>query len=119
MAGDVLIVEDDEEVRESLFDVLSMEGYRVRCASHGGEALEQLSRGPAPSLILLDLMMPVMDGWEFLRQRARLGQGEAVPVLVLTALNNATVPAATAVLRKPVKIDELLACVRSHAGAPV
>ena len=61
----ILLVEDDHALRETLSDVLSEEGYQVACASNGLEALDRLSRDSLPHLILLDLVMPVMDGWAF------------------------------------------------------
>ena len=61
----ILVVDDDAEIRESLSDLLSDEGHRVRAAANGKEALELLRQTPAPCMILLDLMMPVMNGWQF------------------------------------------------------
>src|SRR5215470_10585848 len=64
--GSVLLVEDDADIREALTDVLQMERWTVEPASNGRVALERLRSGPAPDLMLLDLMMPVMDGFELL-----------------------------------------------------
>jgi CheY-like chemotaxis protein len=69
--GHILIVEDNPDTRETLADFLAFEGYAVRGAANGQEALTVLQKEPLPDLILLDLMMPVMDGCEF-RRRARL-----------------------------------------------
>src|SRR5690606_31199014 len=62
----ILVVEDDPEILESLCDVLELEGYQVVAASNGQQALEQLRRMSRPCLVLLDLMLPVMDGKELL-----------------------------------------------------
>lgn len=81
----ILVVEDDSAVRETVVELLEEEGYSVAEASNGAEALQVLASGAAPGLIVLDLMMPVMDGWTFraeMRRDPRLAQ---VPVLVMSA----------------------------------
>lgn len=62
----VLVVDDDRDVRESLRDLIEDEGYEVVAVRHGGEAQEWLLRNQPPAVILLDLMMPNMNGWQFL-----------------------------------------------------
>ena len=84
-ATSVLIVEDDRDVRLSLAEVLAEEGYRVAIAENGFEALCYLRTARAPGVILLDLMMPVMDGWEFLAEKRRIPSLAGIPVVVLTA----------------------------------
>ena len=81
----VLIVEDDQDVRQALGLLLIDEGYNVLSAGNGLEALNLLKGNTAPCLIVLDLMMPVMDGWTFLAQRAIDPAPLAVPVVVVTA----------------------------------
>jgi CheY-like chemotaxis protein len=112
----ILVVEDDEGAREALSDILREEGFDVRLAANGREALEQLEEGMRPCVILLDLVMPVMDGWEF-RQRQLRHEGLApIPVVVLTATAGdgpEAVPASD-VLRKPVDFDALLERVERH-----
>jgi CheY-like chemotaxis protein len=83
--GDILVVDDDEGVRGLIVDVLSAEGFAVREAENGQHALELLRSGPLPSLIVLDLKMPVLDGYGLLRIRAAEGDLRSVPVVVLTA----------------------------------
>jgi CheY-like chemotaxis protein len=81
----ILVVDDDTLIRDSLSDLLRAAGFQVATAQHGGDALAYLRENPLPRVIILDLMMPVMDGWEFrLRQREdpRLAQ---IPVIVLSA----------------------------------
>jgi CheY-like chemotaxis protein len=107
----VLLVEDDEGIRESVADSLRFEGYDVAVAANGVEALAWLDAGGAPSMVLLDLVMPVMDGAELL---ARLRQrSEQVPVVVMTAALGAGPAAASAeaVLAKPFDLDDLLELV--------
>ena len=81
----VLVVEDDPDVRSALAELLSGEGYDVATTSDGGEALDTLRAGLQPSVILLDLMMPNVDGWDFRRAQLDDPKLAAVPVVLLTA----------------------------------
>src|SRR4051794_9814888 len=83
----VLIVEDDEDLREMMAQMLNIEGFSTATASNGREALDYLHSTRRPNVILLDLMMPVMDGWEFRRQQQADPQIAPVPVIVLSALD--------------------------------
>ncbi len=114
----VLIVEDDEDVREAIVEVLRDSRIRAVGACNGREALDRLRSGDKPCLILLDVMMPVMDGWEF---RAAQSQDQslcAIPVVVLTAHasaeETARVMRADGFLKKPVRLERLLATVRRY-----
>src|SRR5581483_6697252 len=78
-AGDVLLVEDDPQVREGALEILALGGFLVAAVGNGAEALEHLTR-ETPALILLDLRMPVLDGWEFLRRRAASAALSEIPV---------------------------------------
>jgi len=80
----VLVVEDNEEVREVLEEILRREGASVETANDGAEAWERVRRPPLPCLILLDLKMPVMDGIQFLRERNRDPEIARIPVIMLT-----------------------------------
>src|SRR5262245_55470921 len=84
---DVLIVEDDRELREAVGSVLEDEGCSVRSASNGAEALEILHKNGNgyPCIILLDLMMPVMNGWQFLESRKSDAKLDKIPVVVMSA----------------------------------
>jgi CheY-like chemotaxis protein len=113
-----LIVEDDDDQRESLVDLLQAEGYRAAGVPNGQEALEELRQGPPPCLILLDLMMPVMNGWEF-REQQRLDPAlAAIPVAVVTGVRGSRdqVAALGAVhyFQKPVDPAALLATVSEY-----
>ena len=110
----VLIIEDDRNIREALEEILADEGYLVRAAKNGEQALEFCRLGPPPHLILLDLLMPVMDGFEFARRKASDPELSRVPVCVMTASGpDAPMPKAEAILRKPLEVDELIAVVKS------
>ena len=86
----ILLVEDQDCIRETFKQILEMEGYHVILAYHGKHALDILSRGPLPSLILLDLMMPIMNGWEFLQQYKDLDikQKARVVIMILSTSSN-------------------------------
>jgi CheY-like chemotaxis protein len=113
----VLVVDDDAGSLAALADVLSMEGYSVETMSNGREALDHLHAPHAlPALIILDMFMPVMDGWQFLAEMkadARLSQPR-IPVIVVTALN-AKVDA-DAIIRKPIDLEQLLHTVSDLLG---
>ena len=110
----VLIVEDDADLREMMAQLLSLEGYRTETASNGRDALRYLERGDPPDVILLDLMMPIMDGWEFRRRQVQNPHIAGVPVVVLSALDPARAAdlGGTAFLKKPLDFDRLLELVR-------
>ena len=112
----VLIVEDDEDLREMMAQLLVLEGYNAATVANGREALDYLQRARRPSVILLDLMMPVMDGWEFHRRLEADPALAPVPVIVLSALDQvraANIDAA-AFLKKPLDFDRLLDLVRRY-----
>jgi CheY-like chemotaxis protein len=112
----VLIVEDDEDLRDMMAQLLTIEGYDAATVANGREALEYLHTSAPPHVILLDLMMPVMDGWEFRRQQQADPDLARVPVIVLSALDagRAANVEATAFLKKPLDFDRLLELVRLH-----
>ncbi len=110
------MVDDDPDILEALSEILESEGFAIRQARNGQEALELLERRP-PNLILLDLMMPVMDGWEFAeRIRGRVDWAQ-IPVIVLSADRNiggkARELGALGYLAKPFELSDLLSLVQS------
>jgi CheY-like chemotaxis protein len=104
----VLVVEDDTEIRSALQGVLKSEGYEVSTAANGAEGLEELER-KKPGLVLLDLMMPVMNGWEFLKEKNRDANLAKVPVLVISAVaGSPNIPGALGFLKKPIDLNRLM-----------
>jgi CheY-like chemotaxis protein len=108
-ASRVLVVEDDGDLRDTLISMLADEGFDAVGAEHGDAAFALLEGGARPDMILLDLAMPVMDGWVFMsRLRERAGF-EGIPVAVMSAGRNLVrAPVSTAYLEKPVRREELL-----------
>jgi CheY-like chemotaxis protein len=84
--GFILLVDDDFVLRSSLAAVLHVEGYRVECAANALDALRRLERPPKPSLILLDIMLPYMDGLEFRALQRNMREIADIPVIVITAV---------------------------------
>lgn len=116
----VVVIEDDDAIRESMQDLLVMEGYSVMGFSNGKEAMDGLTSLTEPCLILLDWMMPIMDGAEFLEARKNLnGIARTAPVIVVSAVAGkiAEAPTATGFLRKPLDLDVLLDIVQRHCTA--
>jgi CheY-like chemotaxis protein len=108
----VLVVEDDDTLRGALQMVLQWEGYRVECARNGHEALNLLYRPNPPSVVLLDLMLPVLDGWQFRRAMKNDPQLAAIPVVVVSALDAGRSLDAAGHIQKPFRPEELLDVVR-------
>jgi len=107
----VLIVEDDRDTREMLERFLELEGYRVRTAENGQRALEELERDAQACVILLDLMMPVMNGWQFREAQVRNPKAAKIPVVVVSAAGaRDQIPRieADGWISKPVDFDRLL-----------
>jgi CheY-like chemotaxis protein len=118
----ILIVEDDADICEALALTLRDEGFTVASAANGKEGLEQLQKGPRADLIVLDLMMPVMDGWQFRREQQRDPRLSAIPVVIISAdgsvQQKATAIAAEGYVKKPIDPRVLLETViaKLHAG---
>ena len=112
----VFVVDDEQDLLDVTTFVLESEGFRVKTARHGAEALELLCSGTRPELVLLDMMMPVMNGWEFLEAIARIPALRGIPIVVLTAAGSLGVPGVTEVLRKPFDLEDLMEVVERHAG---
>ena len=115
----ILIVEDDVDVREAYHDVLDQAGYHVITAANGKLALDWLRHTDEfPNMIVLDLMMPVMDGWQF-RQEMRKDEAlREIPVVVVTAHREDPGIDCVARLVKPVPLAELLNAVERVCGSP-
>ena len=111
----VLVVDDEADLQEAIRETLETEGHRTICASNGLEALEHLKGGEPTCVILLDLAMPVMDGYEFRRHQLDDDALAAIPVVVITADGDAREKAeklaAQGFLRKPIRPGDLLDAV--------
>lgn len=108
----ILVIDDDADIRETLTEILGDEGYRVTGVRNGREALDYLGAQTRPSLILLDMMMPEMDGWRFRQEQQRNPAISGIPVVILSAHGNVR-EAALALgvadyLRKPLRVENLL-----------
>jgi CheY-like chemotaxis protein len=108
----VLVVDDDADIRDALRDVLEDAGYLVVEAANGEVAFTWLEKHPAPAAILLDLFMPVMNGWQLARQLESLPELAPVPILVVTGSGPHWGYPAARVFRKPLDLRQLLAAVR-------
>ncbi len=113
----VLVVDDESDIRQAVAEVLSFEGYQVMVAGDGAEALAK-ARAYRPRLVLLDLMMPRMNGWEFRRAQKRDPEVSGIPVVVLSALGAESVDA-EGYVGKPFDVDELVSAVRRYVSPPV
>lgn len=120
MAGrrNILVIEDDPGIRDSIAECLVTEGYAVTAVSNGVEGLEWLRRDNHPDLIVLDLVMPLMNGAQFLAAVRDDPAFREVPVVLMTAAmptRDMQLPAANGYLEKPFQLDDLLAAVARHA----
>jgi CheY-like chemotaxis protein len=114
----VLIVEDDQDCREAVGMVLESEGYQVAYAADGQAALHELRQGFDPCVILLDMMMPVKNGWQFRAEQLSDQQLAALPVVVMSGAGEPTDQAKELGLRdyikKPVDADRLLTLLQRY-----
>jgi CheY-like chemotaxis protein len=116
----VLVVDDDPDILDAICDILEGEGYRVSRARHGLEALDRVEE-ELPSIILLDLMMPVMDGLAFSQALRQRRVQHRIPIVVISADGNpqkAAAVGAQGYLAKPFDIDSLLTQVAQMVGRP-
>ena len=117
LRNQVLVIDDDDELRETIVEVLADTGFAVAQADNGAVALSLLQASDAlPSVILLDLMMPVMNGWEF--REAQLGDPRlaAIPVVLMTASRDLKGLDVDQVLRKPATLDDLVKAIGRFAA---
>lgn len=119
MRAKVMVVDDDDELRDAVANVLADEGYEVVCAESGESALAALRAGERPQLILLDLMMPGMSGWQFRDAQREDARIRGIPVVVMTASRSLRQNPIEAddLLLKPVSLERLLEVVE-RIGLP-
>ncbi len=119
-SGSVLVVDDEKDARDAIVELLEYEGYPAVGAADGAEALELLERGLRPALMMVDLRMPVMDGWDFCRAVAADPRFAEIPIAIVTA--SASVDRlperrrSAGLFVKPVQVSRLLATVRALCG---
>ena len=119
--GSILVVDDDPDLREAITTALADEGYRATGVGSAREALTRLREETPPSLILLDVMMPGMDGWEFRLELQRQPATAHIPIVILSGHRNvrdvALALGAADYLRKPVRIESLLEVAERYCRA--
>jgi CheY-like chemotaxis protein len=115
MRPSILVVDDDPDIRESIADVLGDEGYNVRVAANGREALAEL-QARAPCMVVLDLMMPIMDGWQVASSMERDPRWTQIPVCIVSAWAERAPASARCVLSKPLSLQQLLDVVLKQCG---
>jgi CheY-like chemotaxis protein len=113
----VLVVEDEKELREMMCEALELNGYRVVAAVEGRAGLEAAERIPHLCLVLLDLVMPGMNGWDFLKEMRARPRYDAVPIIVHSSSPAVPPHGATRLLAKPVDLGRLLGVVREFCAA--
>ena len=119
----ILVIDDDPPILEGLSELLEGEGYDVAVAGDGQAALEQLRRGLRPCAIVLDLMMPAMDGWDFRHEQLKDAELSGIPVIVVTAtgFSETSVKAQLGVMEvvpKPLSPERLLAAIERCCSEP-
>lgn len=112
----ILIVEDDDSIRNTLKIALEFEGYQVEAGGNGKEGLNLLNQMERPCLVILDMMMPVMDGWGFLEALGQDQRLTSLPVIVVTAFSERTQATGQVkeVIKKPVDLNDLLETVKGY-----
>ena len=119
VADTVLVVEDEDAARAGMEQLLRAAGYEAVGAPNGQVALELLRSGLRVKVIILDLMMPVMDGWAFRREQLRDPHLAHIPVIVLSALHHGWVEGVPPTLPKPIDMRQLLAELDDILSPPI
>jgi len=112
----ILLVEDEEDLREMMREVLVQGGYHVLAASDGQQALDALAGVDRVCVVILDLLMPRMNGWDFVEALRREPGNAQIPIVVHTSAPNQAPAGVTRVLRKPITMDGLLSVVRDYCS---
>jgi CheY-like chemotaxis protein len=123
MSPPVLLVEDDPDIREDLAFLIECQGYQVETAENGRAALDILSAGTRPCLIVLDLMMPVMDGWQTHSQLQKSDEWAHIPVVLLSGIADIADKARNmrvqGYLKKPIDFDHHFGLLKTHCSLTV
>ena len=117
----ILLVEDDIDIQDNLKTFLEMESFEVATVANGKQAIEFLQKEGRPRLILLDLMMPIMNGYEMLAEMKKINlfQEAKVPIILLSAATDIEETAreqVTKFIRKPIALDKLLLSIKEIYG---
>lgn len=111
----ILVIEDNKEIQDSIKMALEIDGFNVFTANNGREGMNLLEKIPTPSLILLDLLMPVMNGWEFMEELNKDIMHSSIPVVIVSALDKKqTTPNVSGYIQKPIDLDKLLKIAEKH-----
>jgi CheY-like chemotaxis protein len=110
----ILVVDDDVSATDSLTDILTAESYTVAAAKNGKEALKLLRSAPLPRLIILDLFMPEMDGWEFRREQLKDSKLRDIPVVVMTGASVYAGIDANVIVHKPLDVERFISLVERY-----
>lgn len=111
----VLVVEDDDDIRNAIVDLLESEGYKAESAVNGKDALEKLGNINKPCLVLLDMMMPIMNGRQFLDEVMKDSKLAPLPILIVSAVADKTnTEGSVGFLKKPIDIDVVLDLVSQY-----
>jgi CheY-like chemotaxis protein len=110
----ILVIDDDAASTDSLTDILTGEGYAVATACNGKEALEHLRDAPIPRLIILDLFMPQMDGWEFRREQLKDAKLRNIPVVVMTGASIYAGIDANVIVHKPLDVERFVSLIERY-----
>src|SRR5579862_5702147 len=110
----ILIVDDDAAATDSLTDILTAESYTVSTAKNGKEALEHLRSAPLPRLIILDLFMPEMDGWEFRREQLKDAKLRDIPVVVMTGASVYAGIDVNVIVHKPLDVARFVSLIERY-----
>jgi CheY-like chemotaxis protein len=110
----VLIVEDEEDLREMMREALESRGYSVVTAEEGQDALQKIDAIENLCLVLLDLLMPGMNGWDFFEKMRERPELAAVPVIIHSSASNRAPTGVTRVLQKPIPFERLISVVSEY-----
>ena len=116
LAHTVLIVEDEEDLRELMCDALQMRGYHVVTAAEGSDALRKIADIGRPCVILLDLLMPGMNGWDFFDKVRERPELSSVPVIVHSSASSRAPAGVTRVVQKPLAFEALVSIVAEYCS---
>ena len=114
MTHTVLVVEDEEDLREMMRDALELNGYHVVTAHDGQQAFDEIARIDELCLVILDLLMPGMNGWDFYEQMRKRSELASVPVVIHSSAPDNASAGVTRVLQKPMELSRLLSVVQEY-----